>query len=579
MKIVGKQHDKEVIQIMRDPVKWAAKHLGGDKPRWYQEEILRHPHNRKVLRCGRRIGKCIAGDQRILDPITGSYTAIEELYQQQKESNSVNLLTLNETYQLENSNAFFIEDNGVKEVFRVKTKHGAEVLLTGNHPVLTIDGWVEVDLLEVGDSIAVPRKLDHKGTITENDYVKGIKAPERAAMLGYLVAGGRVFKDSLCLESRFESVQERMQKVFENHDGVFAKIEKRKQSYELWIPHHLNEFKFIAEEARLGILPEEVYQYDKTVLECFIAALYDVGGWDYAKRIVEIGYGTPNHEFARNLKHLLLRLGIKSNILKKHVNDTEYFHVMTYYREHVIRFIDCVRQGNKTARDYSNTYRRALEMQSMDETLPKDVWKHIEKERREKKMTKTQVSGSKTERLRMNHGLSKGKARVYADNMQSAFLYDLVYSDVLWEEVVAIESVGMRPTYDVFVPETHNLVVEDILVHNTWTMTAHMLWVAYTCNGGTEIAKGATCLVATPYDSQAREIFDQLTNFIDNNDALKASVQAVRRSPYEIVFHNKSRIKLFTAGTRSGAEGGSLRGQKASWLYMDKLLSLMLVTA
>jgi len=570
----------EIEQIVRDPVKFARHHLGGDIPRWYQEEILRHPHHRKVLRCGRRIGKCIAGTQRIMDPLTGKYIAIEELYQAQgTEGANPNLLTLNEKYKLENSNAFFVEDNGVKDVFKVRTKHGAEVILTGNHPVLTIDGWVEVDLLEIGQNIAVPRHIDYQGNITKDMFVKGMKAQDRARILGYLVAGGRGIQDKLYVEGRFPEVMQKMDELLQEYDGSLTKMANRKQSYRLRIAHHEAEFMRIASDAREGRFPKEVYQYDAEVLPYFLGALYDIAGWDYAKRITEIGYGTPNHQFAKDLKHLLLRLGIKANILKKRINDSDYYHVMIYYREHVMCFISLMRKYECTSKSYEHTYNHALGMQSSGYVLPKDIWPHIEKERREKKMTKKDVSGSKTERLRMNSGVSYQKARNYAHNLQSAFLLDLVQSDVLWEEVVAIEPLGPQQTYDVFVPETHNLVVEDILVHNTWTMTAHMLWVAYTCNGGRETLKGATCLVATPYDSQAREIFDQLKNFIENNEALRASVAHIRQSPYEIVFKNKSRIKLFTAGTRSGSEGGSLRGQKASWLYMDKLLSLMLVTA
>lgn len=108
-------------------------------------------------------------------------------------------------------------------------------------------------------------------------------------------------------------------------------------------------------------------------------------------------------------------------------------------------------------------------------------------------------------------------------------------------------------------------------IGKTWTMTAHMLWVAFTCNGGTNLKKGATCLVATPYDSQAREIFDQLQRFINDSQILTDSVKSMTKNPYVIEFKNKSRIKLFTAGTRSGAEGGSMRGQKADWLYLDEM--------
>lgn len=564
------RYDKEMLSIIMDPVKWAKHHLGGDEPRWYQEEILRHPHNRKVLRCGRRIGKCIEGTQRILDPSSGAYRSVEELFYMQKQKEEpVRLTTLDESYRLVPSEALFIEDNGMKETFRVRTKHGAEVVLTGNHPVLTIDGWVEVDALDVGSHIAVPKGLRHEGeglSPTKEGF-----ALEEAYLLGVVAATGRLRGGQVHIESRFENVAEYTMHLTGELDGKASKVESKKQSYRLLLPEPLQEKALaVISEREQGRMPEVAYGLKRDELIAFLSGLYDAGGWDYAKRIVEIGYGTTSRQFAKDLKHLLLRLGLKANLLEKQVSGKPYFQVMVYYREHVLGFIEWMESTGMSVKDYSWTKTRALEMSPGDYRLPKEVWPYIEKERREKKLTRTAVTGKKTERFTPDRAIGYQKAARYAEVLESAFIHDLVHGDVFWEEVVAIDAIGERQTYDVFVPETHNLVVEDILVHNTWTMTAHMLWVAYTCNGGTETKKGATCLVATPYDTQAREIFDQLINFIENNEALQASVETTRRNPYEIVFKNKSRIKLYTAGSRSGAEGGNMRGQKASWLYLDE---------
>ena len=92
-----------------------------------------------------------------------------------------------------------------------------------------------------------------------------------------------------------------------------------------------------------------------------------------------------------------------------------------------------------------------------------------------------------------------------------------------------------------------------------------MLWVAFTCNGG-KSPRGATCVVATPYDTQARLIFNEIVHFLDENEVLGNSVKSRTKNPYFIEFNNGSQIKLFTAGTKSGSGGGSLRGQKADWL-------------
>ena len=554
-------HDKEMTEVMRDPAKWAARHLG-EAPRWYQEQILRHPHHRKVLRCGRRIGKCIVENQRVLDPVTGEYWSVGDLYTRQKDGENPSLITLNEKYHLSPSEAFFVEDNGEKPSFLVRTKYGAEVQLTGNHPVLTLDGWVEVDALEEGMRIATPTALPYFG--------KNSTKEAKVKLIAYLIAGGHWNGSQLTFSAKSSPV---LLDFMESASYVGLKtIKQVHKENTCIITSDLD--KNLLNAIITKQVPSHIFSLKREQVMLFLNRLYAVNGWAYNGSRPEIGFATSSKQLAVDMKHLLLRFGIQSNLQTKKQNYKGnvklIYQLMIHRRESLVLFcseIDIF--AGETA--VLNVLNEASATEAFEHTVPKEVWKYIEEERREKKLTKAQVAGGKDERLRPNQAPTMSKIKTYAENLESAFLYDLANSDVIWEEVTDIIPLGKKQTYDVFVPETHNLVVEDILVHNTWTMTAHMLWVAFTCNGGTELKKGATCLVATPYDTQAREIFDQLNNFINGNPVLEASVASIRRSPYEIVFHNKSRIKLYTAGTRSGTEGGSLRGQKASWLYMDEV--------
>lgn len=554
------KYDQEMLEIFQDPAKWVAHHLG-EPPRWYQEQILRHPHHRKVLRCGRRIGKCIEETQRVLDPKTGEYKTVKELFEQQKNKQNPRLITLNEKYQLEESEAFFVEDNGVKPTFLVRTKYGAEVVLTGNHPVLTLDGWVEVDGLSKGMRIATPEALPYFGdtTIDENEV----------KVIGYILAGGNYNGKVLTFSCKTKEAMEDFRAAAE---AVGLKtVKQMNKDNTCLVKGEVSDLVQIVKDKRV---PNIIFTLSRTQISLFLECIYAVNGWMYNGTRPEIGYATASKQLAQDVKHLLLRFNVSSNLMikkKKYKgNVTENYQLMIHRTESLDSFVSKFNPQGKDKETDALRSRVEL-METFEHTVPKEVWNHIEEERKSKKMSKAQVAGGKDERLRTDVAPTKSKIRTYADTLESSFLYDLGRSDLIWEEVTDIIPLGERQTYDVFVPESHNLVVEDVLVHNTWTMTAHMLWVAFTCNGGTELAKGATCLVATPYDTQAREIFDQLNNFINNNPVLQASVASIRRSPYEITFHNKSRIKLYTAGTRSGAEGGSLRGQKASWLYMDEV--------
>ena len=548
------RHDQEMLEIFMDPVKWATYHLG-DKPRWYQEQILRHPHHRKVLRCGRRVGKCIEENQRILNPVTGAYESVRDLYQKQKTEGNQDLITLNEQYKLEPSHAFFIEDNGVKETFLVRTKYGAEVVLTGNHPVLTIDGWVEVDALKVGNRIATPSALPYFGTSRmPRDEIK---------MTAYLLAGGHHNHGRITFSAKDETVLGDFEITARNL-GIHV-IRKKLNEYTYMVYAEGEKAKEYASIIDKKKVPSFIFTLTKEDIALFLNTLYAVNGWAYCTTRPEIGISSAYRYLMKDIKHLLLRFGIQSNLMiKRNINE-----LLIHRRNDLLAFIEEISIFSK--QDILNEIQEyAEDMQVYEHTVPKEVWKYIEKERKEKGLSKWQVTGSKDERLRIGVAPTISKIAKYAENLQSPFLYDLARADLIWEEVTDIIPLGERQTYDVFVPETHNLVCEDVLVHNTWTMCAHMLWVAFTCNGGTELKKGAVCIVATPYESQARLIFDQLVTFIESNPVLQNSVETITKNPYYIKFKNKSVIKLFTAGTRSGSEGGSLRGQRASWIYMDK---------
>src|SRR5258708_39745740 len=54
-----------------------------------------------------------------------------------------------------------------------------------------------------------------------------------------------------------------------------------------------------------------------------------------------------------------------------------------------------------------------------------------------------------------------------AEALPDPFLTDLGVSDVLWDEIVAIEPRGEEPVYDATVTGTHNFVAGDVVVHNS----------------------------------------------------------------------------------------------------------------
>ena len=546
--------DKKVAQIMQDPALWAKHHIG-DTPRWYQEQALRHPHNRTVLRWGRRLGKCIAEGQHLVDSETGQLVRIEDLYNQVGRKT----FSLNNQYKLELENIFQVERNGKKPVFEIKTASGTKIELTGNHPVLTIEGWTEVDDLKVGEQIATPKSIPIFGkTNPEEKYVQ---------ILAYLLVASKRTKMGMTVELTNEETKEYVISRFKAKNiGAYPKT---KQVYFI-----LDKEKHFAEITgqENPVVPDEVFTYTKEKLAVFIASLFDVRGYTYVKHVPEIAYITDNEELCNQIRHLLLRFGIQSSVRGRNRKDQKntVYTLTIAKKEDIETFLEEISPYG--VRDYEEIGEKVAQVRHYSRMIPKEVNKYVEEKLDEKKMTKAELAREASGKFDRNRNVSEEDLAAYADKLEDGFLYDMSRSDIIWSEVKSIEPKGKKETYDVMMPAYHNLVVEDICVHNTWTMVAHMLWAAFTNIGGTKTDGNTILLVATPYDSQALLIFKQLTESIEKNEVLKNSVKRIIKNPYTIEFKNGAEIRLFTTGAKTSSGAASMRGQRA-----DKILSPLAV--
>ena len=75
---------------------------------------------------------------------------------------------------------------------------------------------------------------------------------------------------------------------------------------------------------------------------------------------------------------------------------------------------------------------------------------------------------------------SPSRSRLWslAEALNANHLKNLAQSDIYWDEIVSIEPLGEQQVYDLTVPDTHNFVAEDVLVHNTSLQNAMALTAA-----------------------------------------------------------------------------------------------------
>lgn len=123
------------------------------------------------------VGKCLAADTEVL-LADGSVATIGELHRRRR----ADLLTLGNDWKFRPTAASAFIDDGVKPVYRVRTRLGRVIETTGAHPFRTLRGWQPLAELSPGDHIAVPRGLPAFGTEPMREC--------EVKLLGYLIGDG-----------------------------------------------------------------------------------------------------------------------------------------------------------------------------------------------------------------------------------------------------------------------------------------------------------------------------------------------------------------------------------------------------
>ena len=368
------------------------------------------------------MGKCLSYDSEIV-LADGQIATIEELYQQRQGS----LLTLNDDWKFTFTQPSAFVDDGIKPVFRITTRLGRAIETTITHPFLTIKGWQRLENLQVGNKIAIPRKIDVFGTETIRECEVKLLA------------------DSL-------------------------------------------------EKSDTKTVPNIVFKLEKSQLSLFLNRLFATDGWATLLNSCQsqLGYCTVSEKLARQIQHLLLRFGIIAALKKRSVkyNDTrrpawqlditDALSIKNFIAEIGI-FGKEAALAKVTAAISQKRY------QTNRDLIPIEIWEQIAAA----KGSETWSSLAKRAGIKSYTNIHVGKRAlkrerlwILATTLDNLPLQQLANSDVYWDEIISIESVGNKQVYDLTIPETHNFIANDICVHNT----AFCLNLAHNIAAGYQLA-------------------------------------------------------------------------------------------
>lgn len=440
-----------------------------------------------VFVCGKRGGgKCLAGDT-LITLHDGSRVPIQDL----AEDDSA-IITLDKALRMRQSDKSAFYKRSVDALLKITLRSGKEIKLTPEHPLLTVQGWVEAQSLHTGSRIATPRTMPFFGEQHLDEA--------EIKLLAYLIAEGHLGNKIVGFSNNDAAIVDDFTAAVQAFDKRLTVKTRKKGTYDVRIQdypsrknlppsarkHPLKEYltaiQLYNKDSYTKFIPRKIHTATKTNIALFLNRLFSCDGTIYHdenRNSWRISYASASRSIIDNVQSLLVRFGILSTIRKKiNRSNKKTFHSfeLEIHATHIPIFIQEIGFfGEKTKRQ-----RRALRdipkvRNPNVDTIPKEIWQQYKPESWTTIGKTMGYAHPKAMRERVKYAPSRETLRQIAiaetRTNEQEFLFALAESDIFWDEIKSVTRLrGTFDVYDLTVPDTHNFVANDIIVHNSYTM-------------------------------------------------------------------------------------------------------------
>jgi hypothetical protein len=378
--------------------------------------------------------------------------------------------------------------SGVKDVWEVKTRLGTVLRPTKDHRFFTMDGYVPLERLKVGDRVASFRRGGVFGTK---------KLPRnRIALTAYLLGdGSSAYTYAISFTTACEEVKREfhaLASAVQPNDVLWypkedSTAETGKVSAESQIRYWLEQDGAIGKRAWDKVIPDWAYDLPKKDLQLFISKLWATDGEiNLTRDTPSIKYSSTSSLLADGVKALLRKFGIPSSRYRRpsycHTKDgrkvrgRDCFVVRVETRQGWARFFKLFDVPGKPPvpiPDTPSNHNR--------DTIPKSVTKLIRQTAAALGLVRSKKGGTLYEvglRLTPEYAMTREKLERYltffekhAERLKGCEswekLQQLAEEDLYWDQVVSIKRLGKRPTRDIEVYKHHNFSANGLVVHNS----------------------------------------------------------------------------------------------------------------
>ena len=438
--------------------------------------------------------KCLAEGTRVFDPVSGRTHRIEEIVDGRLPVH-VAAADKNGSLHVREVTSWF--DQGDQDVVGLKLRDGTEVWVTPDHKILTETGWHVAEDVSPGDRVARPRAFIGFGS-------ESPISADHARLLGYLIGDGYVGGKT---PIHFINVAESLQAdVAEIVGTMGCEVKSTADPMAVSISHRVGEKNGVVELCRwAGIyghlawekaIPAAFFQSEVSaeVVGNLIFGLFETDGYVSRERTggLRVGFSTTSEQLAHQIHWLLLRCGVGSAVQRRDphaqrgglvkgrriTSRRDIWEIRVSGIENTSAFAAAIPawgpRGQVLAQELEKLDGRYRGSQRI--YLPKDlaepILAHLE-QRGLTALTAAQLLGEHAGDPRGGMKVVLGASRMRRDRVErlaealdDSFLRELIAGDLWFSRVTDVLPPRRCRTFDVEVDELHNLVAEDVVVHN-----------------------------------------------------------------------------------------------------------------
>jgi len=436
------------------------------------------PGELTVVFAKRKIGKTIAGETLVHDPVTGQERTIKNLV----ETGDGQVLSWEKNQPLLVKAPSDYLDCGVKECLKITWKSGRSVVAAKTHPFRTPTGWVEADKLQIGHHVASASVLPEPTTTSQ-------MAKEHIRFLALMIAEDGTTQTTPTFTSGVQDLVDDLRDAISTL-GWTCELRARStaKQYSIASDCENESISLLREHGLVGtksidkVIPPVIFSLPNEQLALFIGRLFSGdGSVEKKKNYRMVSYSTGSKKMAEQLQHLLLRFGIQASINVKprtlrSTGEIRDYYELFFRKETIERFkehvgphvigpkkaeLDKVQLQGKSRVGWLHTdelkTQICAEMDARPELLPAvgGMLGYT------CQFMKSHLFDSRAKRI------NKRGFEAFCDVYDSPLAW-VLDENLWWDEIVSIEAAGEHHCYDLTVPGTSCYIANDFIVHNSW---------------------------------------------------------------------------------------------------------------